>query len=357
MTLIYNSKFQHRYDSPTKPVFTILEVGTYPKLFIRDYLYKEVTAPTYEWTPPNRTDYPLTVEVRDLFPSAWTLSAGVSNSSNNFTKTANEGYSGAYASTIAAGNCSIEGKPGYLYGNTVFALQSGSFTFDYNGGDVEHALVFNTAVGAGKGVGFIRERSELKLWFEWEVGDTGLVELYNGIVRYYQIKADGRKILLRSKRSLLSYPITPTVVLYQVGAVANSVRIWNGSGASTEISLLGVLEDFQDWENSAGWESLADKTMNKDKTEDFTYFSDLKNLMTLSLNIRWDEIEKYEAFRDFWKWHDLDREFIFKDAARHTEYFARFVSAFKDNPLGGDTFGMSAEIRQVINPPLLMPGA
>lgn len=353
MTQIFASKYQHRFDTETKPYFAVLEAGSYPKLMIRDYLYDEVSGTQYNWNPLNRTDLGLTVEVRDLFLSSWTLSSGISNSSNNFTKTATEGFSGAYADTIAAGNCSIEGKPGYIYGNTVFALQSGTFTFDYFNGDIEHALVFNTAVGTSKGIGFIKERGEFKKYFEWEVGDTGLVELHNGIVRYYRIKADKTKILLRSKRSLLSYPITPTVVLYQVDAVANSVRIWNGSGASLSMDLFGVLEDFQDWQNPASWESLAEKTMNKNKTEDFTYFSDVKNLMTQSLNVAWDEIEKYRAFLEFWKWHDLDRPFIFKDNARHTEYFAKFVSAFRDNPLGGDLFGMSVDIRQDMNPPLV----
>ena len=206
-------------------------------------------------------------------------------------------------------------------------------------------------------MGVIRERGVDKAYFTWEIGDTGLVELFDGIVRYYQIKADGTKILLRSKRSLLSYPVMPTVMLYPTGAVANNVRIWNGIGASTSIDLFSVLDDFQDWQNPGSFESLAEKTMNKNKTEDFTYFTDLKNVMTQSLNISWDGKEKYEAFLEFWKWHDLSREFIFKDNARHTEYFAKFVSAFKDNPLGGDIFGMSADIRQMINPPLLNQSA
>jgi hypothetical protein len=352
MTTISINKPQHRYDSTTKPVITIGAQGTYPKLFVRDYLYEEMPTSSYLWSPPNRTDYPLEVEVRDMFLSTWTLSSGVGNSANNFTKTASEGYSGAYATAIGSGNCSIEGKPGYIYGNTVFALQSGVFTFDYYAGDVEHALVFNQ-----DGIGFIRERGAQKIWFTWEIGDTGLVELYGGIVFYYLIKEDGTKILLRSKRSLLSYPITPTIVLYQVGAVANSVRIWNASGAATSTELYGILDDFQDWQNPASWESLADKTMNKDKTEDFTYFSELKNLMTQSISISWDDAEKYQAFLEFFKWHDISREFIFKDNARHIEYFAKFVSAFKDNPLGGEIFGMSADIRQMINPPVINPRA
>lgn len=357
MTQIFPSKSQHRFDSAVKPYFSVLFAGTYPKIFIRDYVYDEVVGAQYNWNPPNRTDYPLIVEARDMFLSNWTLSDGVVNAANNFTKNANEGFSGAYADPIAAGNCSIEGKPGYIGGNTVFALQSGAFTFDYYNGDVEHALVFNQAGANGKGIGFIKERGEFKKWFEWAVGDTGLVELYNGIVRYYHIKADKTKILLRSKRSLLSYPITPTVILYHVNAAANAVRIWNGSGATTSIDLFGVLDDFQDWENQGSWESLAEKTMNKDKTEDFTYFSALKNVMTQSLNIRWDEGERYKEFLEFWKWHDLDREFIFKDNARGVEYFAKFVSAFKDNPLGADIFGMSVDIRQAINPPLVRADA
>ncbi len=355
MTLIYSSKTQHRFDNTDKPVFTIAEQGSYPKLFVRDYFYREMATSDYTWNPPNRTDYSVPVEVRDCFLSSWSVSSGVSNSSNNFTKNATEGFSGATADSIGSGNCSIEGKPGWIYGSTAFALQSGTSSYDYynSSGDIEHALIFNQSPDGITGVGFIRERGIEKKRFKWVIGDSGLIELKDGIIRYYQIKSDGAMILLRSKRSLLSYPVTPTVVLYHVGAIAQTVRIWAGSGAATVLDLFGVLSDFQDWQNQAGWESLAEKTMNKDKTEDFTYFTDLKNLMTLSLNINWDEGEKYRDFLEFFRWHDLSREFIFSDAARNIEFFAKFVSSFKDNPLGADIYGMSVDIRQILNPPIL----
>lgn len=357
MVTIYCNKKQHRFDNPAKPLIQTADEGDYAKLFIRDYLYTEMPkSHNFLWSPPNRTDSGLKIEIRDLILSAWTISTGVTNTTNNFVKTAAEGFSGAYAANIAAGNCSIEGKPTNIFCNTVFALQSGTFSFDYfnPSGDVEHALVFNQTSDAVRGLGRIIERGVIKKVFLWDVGDCGLVELIDDVVRYYQIKASGEKILLRAKRSLLEYPVTPTLVLYHVGAGANDVRIWDGSGAETEIDLIGVLEDFQDWENQGQIESLADKTMTKDKIEDFTYFSDLKNLLSLSLSIRWDEKENYDKFLQFYQWHDLSRPFIFKDAARKKEFFARFVSSFKDNPLGGDIFGMAVDIRQEIEPPLLL---
>lgn len=356
MSTIAISKPQHRFDNATKPLLTIGGAGSYPKLYIPGYEYRNFPVTNqFLWSPPNRTDLALPIYIRDAYLSTWTLSAGVNNSSNNFLKTANEGFSGAYATNVAAGNCSIEGKPTTIYGNTVFALQSGVFSFDYySANNIEHALVFNATQDNIVGFGRIIERGVQKQYFTWEVGDTGLLEHFNGVVYYWQIKSDGTPILLRAKRSLLSYPITPTLVLYHVNAGANDVRIWEGSGDSAQIDLFGVLEDFQDWENAAQFESLADKTMTKDKIEDFTYFSSLKNLQTLSINIRWDEEEKYKNALEFFKWHDLNRPFIYKDAARKNEFFAQFVSAFKDNPLGADIFGMSADIRQVIEPPLIM---
>lgn len=351
MTTISSNKNQHRFDTVIKPVFTIADNGSFPKLFLRDYLYEEISTTTgqFEWrNVPNQTDFPLIVEVRDTYLSSWTLSSGITNAANNFSKSDPNGYSGARATDIAAGNCSVEAKPANILGYTGIALQSGTFTYEILGAGVEHAINFLQF-----GTGVITEYGVIKTYFIWEIGDTGLIELYNGIVRYYQIKADGKKILLRTKRSLLVYPVMPTLMLFHTFTVLNSVRVWEGSGATTGFELYGVLDDFQDWQNPASFESLAEKTMNKDKTEDFTYFTDLKNIMTQSINISWEDGEKYQEFLTFWKWHDLSKPFIFKDNARHIEYFAKFVSAFKDNPLGGEIFGMSADIRQAVKPPLL----
>lgn len=345
MPTITANKEQHRFDSPVLPIYFFGEMGTYPKIFIRDHLYRDADKPYFIWNPPNRTEDVL-VELRSLSLHTWTLSSGVANVSGNFTKSAAAGFSGAAGAEVS-GNCSIEGKSGNAAASIAFALQSGTFSYDYvTTGDVEHALVFNQGFD-----GVIREKGEVKKRFRWGTGDSGMVERKGNIVRYYLIKNSGELILLRAKRAMLADPVTPTVILYQSGAKADAVRIWNNSSAEAPLQLFGVLENFQDWRNSAKWDSLAEKTTGKDRTEDFTYFSDVKSLMSLSVNVEWDEGDEYRKFLEFWKYHDVSKEFFFVDNARHFEFFARFTSGFSDSPQGADTFGMSADISQIVDPP------
>ena len=347
---IIPTKEKHRFDRASKPRFNFADYGDYAKFFIRDYLYLPVTKSFYIWNPPNQTDQPK-IYLRDAGISTWELSVGVSHDGNgNFNKTSISDWNGATAAEIESGNCSIEGKPANQNSTIVFSLQSGteSFNFFYQV-EIEHALVF----GSG-GTLSIWERGVPKLTSSWQNGDVGLVEKYGNIVRYYLIKADGTAILLRSIRSKLAFPIVPTLTLFHQNAIVSDVRIWAGDEAETTIQNYGVLQNFQDWQNKASWESLGETTVNKDKSEDTTYFSVQKNLKSISLNVAWDDGPEYTKYLEFFEWHDKSKEFIFVDNARHDEFFAKFASGFSDNPLGAEVFGMSAEIKQMINPPSMI---
>lgn len=346
-------KRRHRFDSDSKPVITGAGWTDTPMIFIRNHLYYRNIGLPFEWNAPNKTDL-AEVYLRDISFWAWTTSAGINhdNSINQFSKNSNESFSGAHGTTINAGNLWIEGKPLDASGTQMIALQSGATSFNFSAaGEIEHALVFGeNGIGQIYELGSLKEKNN----FVWSLGDRAIVELYGNIVRYYKISPLGFPTLLRSTRSKLSYPITPTIMIYAKGGVMSEVAVWFGNEAKTTVQTYGVLEDFQNWQNKATWESLAEKTINKDKSENFTYFSEQKNLKSLSLEIDWDEGEDYREYLEFFKWHDMAREFIFVDAARSNEFFAKFTSGFGDDPLGADTFGMAASIREMVNPPSIV---
>lgn len=362
---IAQNKLKHRFDSSTAPTFTATGVIGAPVFFLRDFLHKQINP--LVWTPPNRTAT-VPVSFRDADFWNWTLSTGINRNlgTNTFTNgKGSDAWIGAVGSAMVAGKFHLEGKPHDLTATICLGLQSGGtagLIFDGNT-DIEHALVFGQ-----NGIGLIYERGVGKPnhTFRWIVGDRGLVEVYDGIVRYYKISATGEMTLLRSTRSLLSGAITPTLTIYHNGGQIENVRVWYGLEAKSQIEIFGVIgSELQDWQNAATYDSLAEKTTNKDKTADYTYFTDERNLMTLSLNLAWREEEEYQAFKEFHQYHDLSRPFIFKDEARHklllkphpgladNEMFCRFVSGFKDNPLGAALYGVSVDIQQAIDPPVL----
>lgn len=358
---ISQNKKIHRFDSNTLPTFTAGGVTSSPLWFIRDF-HREQDS-TLIWSPPNRTATGLEVHLRDIYYWNWTLSSGISKDpgSNTFTKSGADGFTGALGTPVGVTKIYVQGRPADVSSTICFSLQSGTAGLIFSNTDIEHALVFGQ-----NGIGQIYEKGTGKAQanFRWEAGDRGLVELYDGVVRYYKISSSGEIILLRSVRSLLTGSITPGLTIYHNGGSVENVFVWQGEQAQATLDLYGVLDgEIQDWQNQATFESLSEKTMTKDKREDFTYFTDEKNLMTLSLNLSWREEEEYQAFKEFFQYHDYSRPFIFVDKARNkllprahpgladNEMFAQFVSSFKDNPLGAATYGVTVEIRQMIDPP------
>ncbi len=349
------SKLKHRFDSSSPPILTIGGWADFPGLMFKNHLYQtRPVSPSnpFTWAAPNKTDA-VEISLRDLTFGGWTLSSGISRNSgtNQFTKSAGgDGFAGALGNALPNASLSIEGKPDSFNSTVMFALQSGTPT-DFNffsSSAIEHALIISqTGFAQVYEKGVAKENTITK----WNLGDKALIELASGIVRYYKISSLGVPTLIRSTRSKLVGTINPTLMIYSVGGSLSEVAVWYGPEAKTQMQIYGVLENFQDWQNKASWESLADRTVNKDKSEEFTYFSTRKYLKSLSINVAWDEGDQYRKFVEFYKWHDASREFIFKDAARGDEFFARFVSPFSDSPLGADTFGMAADIRQIISAP------
>jgi hypothetical protein len=359
------SKVQHRYDTVAKPVLTASGLTGAGRLLLADQTAEFIAngAPGITWSPLNRTYENAPIKLYETFGTTWTTTAGVSSFPLGLQKLSGGlGYSGAFVDTTFAGTVGVEGRSASAAFLTGVSLQSGTVNYNWADAAVEHALIFGNG-----GIGEIWELGTRKLSFRHVVGDSVLLVRENGIVKYYHFRGtDGAITLLRSTRSKLATDAYPVAHLYHEGAVIDGLAINIGTVATASTSIYGVLtSDFQDWENPGSIESLAEKTMNKDKGEDFTYFTEQQNLITLSLNLGWRDEEEYQAFREFYQWHDLNRPFIFIDSARaklklnrgfslkENEMFARFVSAWKDSPLGGYLYGVTVDIREVVAPPVL----
>ena len=361
---IVSTKSQHRADSLVKPVFTASGLSGIGRIITADQFSAHIVngGAGYTWNSLNRTVEQARIRLLEFFGPSWTTTADVFDSgTNGLQKEGADGFgSGAYTGTLTT-DVGIEGVWNTL--TCGISLQSGAVSYNFAApNEVEHALVFGET-----GTGSIWEMGKNKAPFKHSVGDTGMILREGDVVKYYLVQAATGKIkLLRSTRSKLAEAAFPAVILYHDGAQLDYCYVWIGGQATTSIDVYGVLGgDIQDWQNQAGIESLADKTTGKDKREDFTYFSGEKNLMTLALNLSWREEEEYQAFKEFFQWHDLARPFIFVDNARNkllldgqpmlaeNEMFSKFVSSFKDNPLGGAVYGISVDIRQMVDPPIL----
>lgn len=337
------SKLLHRFDSTAKPVFTASGYSNSPRWYFKGYKYLVGSGSPYTFTPLNRTDKIL-VELRDAITGGWNLS-NASFAGQNLTTTAG-GFCGAKAGGPFS-NVSIEGNPTDISSQIVFlGLQAEStYTFNHTVSAFHHCLLFSP-----NGIGEIWEAGLKVQSFIWELGDKGLLEKIDGIIKYWLIKSNGDMKLIRSVRSLFTGDVAIIAGASTNNSTINNIYIWLGDKTSVNLETFGVLDSsYQDWQNQAVWESLAEKTMNKDKRETFTYFTRLKQLKTLSLELEWREESEYLAFLSFFNWHDLDKDFIFIDTARNTaqkEMFVKFVSGFKDSPLGGALYGISIDIRQ-----------
>lgn len=351
--LISANKNIHRFDDTVLPQFSQTGITGQTRWYVKNRVYSSDNP--FIFNIKNQTDL-IDIELRDALSDTWSLGSGITKNSNNtFVNSNATGYNGAHSSVINSGNCSIEMQANASSGTIWVSLQSDenkSFGF-YFTPEMEYVLVF----GQGQTIGIYEkgEPKQLRIKATWSNQDKGMVECVNGIIRYWLIKAvTNEMVLLRSTRLSVSYPLVATIGLYFQNASVDKVFVWRGSEVKTQLSSYAVLSsDYQDWQNEGLYESLAEKTMNKDKKETCTYYTDEKQVMTLSLNLEWRFEDEYLAFLEFFKYHDLDKEFIFKDSARRygqpKEMFAKFISAFKDKPLGGSLFGIQTDIRQEIN--------
>lgn len=373
---VTTSKAVHRGDNVTVPVLTVTGASASPanRLIANKQSYTSFSSgdSPISFTPLNRTELLNTV-VRKLVKSTSTLTSIVLDAGIAYTNRASkaaltgDGWHGAVFANAASSPVGIELKPTGATSLSTYAISlqnDGTPSFNFLGVDVPYALVFGQ-----NGAGSIWEGAVVKLQFPWLAGDTGYIELRSGIVRYWLIRA-GVPRLLRTVRTTLAYPVAPVFTLYHQAGTAD-VTLFLGDEASVAIQVYGIMDwNLQDLQNPQTLESLGERTVTKDKKEDFTYYTDETNLVALSLSLAWRFKAEYQAFREFVQYHDRVYPFIFVDKAREklmldypsfgcaaNEMFAKFTSDFKDNPIGADLYGASVDLRQLIDPPQLPVGA
>lgn len=366
---IVASKPTHRHDIAGGIDFTIggYVAATQYRFIASDQLYDDVATGTSPVNQEflNRTElFDAVIRRMNISTAALTsIVDGAISGTNRYSKTGGtgDGWHGAQFATAASGVVGVELKPiGVTSLSTygVYLQSSASPNLGFLDATVEHALVFGQ-----NGVGQIYEGGVSKMRFEWRQDDRGYIELRDGIIRYWQIRSDTDVRLLRATRTTMAYPVQPTFLLYHEAGTADVV-LFLGEEASTSIQIYGVLNwDLQDLQNPQQIEPLGERSIDKGKGEEVTYFTDEKNLITLSLNLEWRLEELYQEFREFFQYHDNFKEFIFIDKARDklllqpipsladNEMFAKFTGSWKDNPLGADLFGASVDLKQIVDPP------
>jgi len=357
-------KLRHRGDSTDWPIVTASGYSTYGRIKVGEWLYYNASA-SFDLVLPNRSEPSLVVWLRKVTIPAFTLGSGVSQSTSTFTRTSGTGWVGAYYNTaLSAVKCSIEGTTTDLDLISGISLQNGDVTptNDFTNVAVAHSLTFGPPVEngvIGKGWLIIREAGGViqnKNEAYYEVGDKGLIELDNGIVRYYLVKPGGTLILLRATRSKLTVAPKATVLVYDAGASLSGVVIFDGVGDETSetIETVGALENFQDWQNDFFRVDTGQPITMADGESQLTYPNSRRVVRNLTANLNMRTKAQRDAFLAFFQYHAQGKEFLFVDNAHKdednvaTEFFARFTSPFGDKARGSCLSVHQAQITETM---------
>jgi len=326
-----------RADSELFPVIDLVDPPATPAIKIADWLYFRLDDYPITIRLPNRTMKSCPVIVRDIDSPSFTLDTGVTQVTFNFFKNNTSGWVGAYYNTaLSSTRCSIEAKAVYLDRSTGISLQNSdvAITDNYFEANAVHSIIF----GQG-GLASIREKGVLVPYnsnFYYEVGDKAMIELDNGIVRYYHIKPDGIMRLIRATRSKLTAAPKAEVLLYTANAELDEVYVFNNAQASTSIELVAALENFQDWQNEFVWSSTADAIQLANNEYEYTFANSKTRIRSLTPNLNMRQKRDRDDFLDFFLYHGIEKEFLFldkahTDRAKHgTEFWAKFTAGFGD---------------------------
>jgi hypothetical protein len=337
------SKAQHRYDDGYKPKVTVSGLDNIGRLKLNDWQYVDVANGVNNLFPDNRTDPTAEIVVRDTFRPTWTTNTfevGTTGDGDLANFGDDSGwYGGFIEETLGLTRCSIEGAATSTNLTTGISLQHiADTTFSYDDPRAVHAIV----LGQG-GKGHIRELGQVVIGsgFIYTAGDKVMIEhigATNGIVRYFLVKPSGRMRLLRRTRSKLTTEPTANALLFHPGSELDALYVYNNDEASTTFENIGVLEDFQDWENDVELVSTGEALEKADKNKQFTFPNPKRDLRVVNATREMTLKAQRAEFIEFFEWHNIDKPFIYVDAARpdgwmedeKLEYWAKFASGFKD---------------------------
>lgn len=356
---------QHRQDSTILPQITasgLTGVGFVKIAFEDSGNYFKLTSNPYAIQPPNKSLDPVPISLRQMINSLgnWTVDAGIGERSidNGLARSSGEGFNGAiYSSVLNQSNCSIQATATSTQLSTGISLQNASaVSHNYNDAVVKHGIILGqNARGAIWEAGQIPPNNGS---FKYNVGDTPLVEVKNGICRYYLVSHDGQYRLLRTTRSKLTENPKAEVILYYAGSALANVYLHSNNEAVTEFENIAVLDfdeesalfDWQVWRNPKTIATTADILQMADKTSRYTYPNQKRNLQSINLTPLSHETEGYWKIVETYRWHGQEREFIFVDRARKdilgepTEFWAKFASPIQDSTINGCRFDHAVSI-------------
>jgi hypothetical protein len=343
------SKAQHRFDDGYKPKVTIAGLDNIGKLKLNDWQYIDVANGINNLFPDNRTDPTAEIIVRDVYRPTWIsnhFGVGVNGSGDLLNSPDGAtGWLGAIMDgDLSLVKCSIEAKASSTNLTSGISLQHSSDpVIDFDQPEAIHAVVFGQ-----NGRGHIRELGVqiVGSGFLYSVGDKVIIEHTggaNGIVRYYMVKSDDKTMrLMRRTRSKLTETPTAVALVYFPGSQLDELFVYADDEATVSFENIGVLEDFQDWENDVELVSTGETLEKADKNKQFTFPNPKRALRVVNATREVVPKEERAEFIAFFEWHNIDKPFIYVDNARpdswltdeKLEYWAKFASGFKDRMRG-----------------------
>lgn len=353
MTLAISiNKPAFRFDSTIYPELTISGITDIGKLKLNDWLYLDAENGTQELNPPNYSLEVCPVYLRNVKRSTWTRDTGIDlTDDDDLVKSGSDGYDGAYSSTaLSTVKCSLEAVINSLYAVSpdvlglqdalALSFQTGTPEMDFTDSSIPHVMSFGDYQR-----GTIRELGVIKKSFQYEETDKPLMELNNGVVRYYLTKESGELVLLRTTRSKLSAAPKPVVHIYFEGGQFDNIFTFSNEEIAITFENAGALEYFQSWGDDYVINPTQDVIQMADNRNEYTYNSPKEYLRSLSLSrAAADKLLYRDGYIKFFQYHLNDKPFIFIDRARDQEFWARFTSGLGDKTRNGCQFQNNVSI-------------
>lgn len=353
---ISTDKTKWRYDSTGLVGFVPVDIADTGIVQFGEWDYKRGVTTDFEHRFRNRSYIDLPITLRDAVEvPTWVLTSGVTGSGagpilNGNIPGGGAGVNGGYYNTAIDGDlCSVQAR---VESGGGISLQDGSLTptHDYTNAQVAHSMRC-----LGDGSGEIRELGVVVPVggnFQWtlEGTDTILIQLKAGVVKYFLVKEDDTMILLRTTRSKLTEDPKFEINLEDEANSLSEIYFTQTTEASTEIEIVGVLENFQDWNNEYFISSTADAIVMANNEPQFTYPNPKTRIRALNANLAMRDKTFRLYAEDFFNWHGTEKEFLFVDKAKTdiddvaTEWWARFASPFGDRSRNSCLSAHSAQI-------------
>lgn len=347
---------QWRYDSSGNPFAETGFDSTNAFVKLNDWLYTPATQGGMTFLSiANKSQKVCNLAIRPVDNFTWVSDANVtvvndSGTGATITMTG-AGPLGTYVDTeLSTDLCSLQARILNMTGPPVgISLQDVAVpTHDYNSILIPHAIRLNQ-----EGQGQILEFGlpvGTNGYFKYSILDSVMIELTSGVVRYYLITPGGEMTLLRTTRSKLTGAPKAEVMVNEGFGSFTDVWILNAPEVSITFESIGVLQNFQDWNNEYFISSTAETIMMANNEPQFTFPNTKTRLRSLNANLAMRDKTFRLEYEAFFHWHGVEKEFLFIDNAKTdildnpVEWWARFASPFGDRSRNSCLSAHSAQI-------------